>query len=179
MQKNKMSVQQRKYFVERIGKTINEQILNLRQQSASRIYDASESAYKKYLKAIGLDKTIKEYNKLKPKLDELGSKIASVFEEIKISLDTDENLPWNIRQHYPTLYGSNHAETDINKAFRWCCNETAKKNDKSFSATSEIKKLEDKRDKAIDILHGVDEFTSMLQEINKTLKGTDVPKLGN
>ena len=45
--------------------------------------------------------------------------------------------------------------------------------------SSEIKKLEDKRDRAIDILHGVDEFTSMLHEINKTLKGTDVPKLGN
>ena len=178
MQKTKMSVQQRKYFVERISKTINEQILNLRQQSASRIYDASESAYKKYLKAIGLDKTIKEYNKLKPKLDELGSKIASVFDEIKISLD-NENVSWNVRQHYPTLYGNNHQLTDISKAFRWCCNETAKKNDRSLTLTDDIRKLEDKRDKAIDILHGVDEFTSMLQEINKTLKGTDVPKLGN
>ena len=178
MQKSKMSVQQRKYFVERISKTINEQILNLRQQTASNLYDASENAYKKYLKAIGLDKTIKEYNKLKPKLDELGNKISSVFDEIKISLD-NEDVSWNVRQHYPTLYGSNHQPTDINRAFRWCCNETAKKNDNSLSMSSEIKKLENKRDKAIDILHGVDEFTSMLNEINKTLKGTDVPKLGN
>jgi len=37
MQKNKMSVQQRKYFVDRISKTINEQILNLRQQTASNL----------------------------------------------------------------------------------------------------------------------------------------------
>jgi len=178
MKKNKMSVQQRKYFVERISKTINAQILNLRQQTASSIYDASESAYKKYLKAIGLDKTIKEYNNLKPRLDELGSKISSVFEEIKISLE-DPNASWNIKQHYPSLYGNGHTEADINKAFRWCCNETAKKNDSSLSMSSQIKKLEDKRDRAIDILHGVDEFTSMLNEINKTLKGTDVPKLGN
>ena len=41
MAKNKMSVQQRKYFVERISKTINAQILNMRQQSASAIYDVS------------------------------------------------------------------------------------------------------------------------------------------
>ena len=178
MQKNKMSVQQRKYFVERIGKTINEQILNLRQQSASHVYDVSEAAYSKYLKAIHLDKAIKEYNKLKPKLDELGDKIRTVFDEIRQTLDNDD-VSWNIRQHWPNLYGSNHSAADIDRAFRWCCNETAKKNDKSLTITSEIKKLEDKRDKAIDILHGVDEFTSMLQEINKTLKGTDVPKLGN
>ena len=178
MQKSKMSVQQRKYFVERISKTINEQILNLRQQSASHVYDVSEQAYKKYLKAIGLDKTIEKYNRIKPRLDELGSKISSVFDEIKNTLD-DPDLSWQIRQHQPSLYGSSHTEADINRAFRWCCNETAKKNDKSLTITDDIKKLEDKRDRAIDILHGVDEFTSMLNEINKTLKGTDVPKLGN
>tara|TARA_R100000805_G_C3589201_1_gene91453 strand:- start:178 stop:714 length:537 start_codon:yes stop_codon:yes gene_type:complete len=177
MAKNKMSVQQRKYFVERISKTINEQILNLRQQSASHVYDVSEQAYKKYLKAIGLDKTIKEYNKLKPTLDELGSKISAVFDEIKNTLD-DPDLSWQIRQHQPSLYGNNHTVTDINRAFRWCCNETAKKNDKSLTITDDIKKLEDKRDRAIDILHGVDEFTGTLDAVNNMLKGTDVPKLG-
>ena len=58
MAKKNMSVQQRKYFVERIGKTINEQILNLRQQNASKVYDVSENAYSKYLKAVGLDNQI-------------------------------------------------------------------------------------------------------------------------
>ena len=177
MAKNKMSVQQRKYFVERISKTINEQILNLRQQSASHVYDVSEQAYKKYLKAIHLDKTIKEYNKLKPKLDELGDKIRTVFDEIRQTLDTDD-VSWSIRQHWPNLYGSNHSAPDINRAFRWCCNETAKKNDKSLTITDDIKKLEDKRDRAIDILHGVDEFNDTLGAVNNMLKGTDVPRLG-
>ena len=177
MAKNKMSVQQRKYFVERISKTINEQILNLRQQNASHVYDVSEQAYAKYLKAIGLDKTIKEYNKLKPRIDELGDKIRAVFDEIKNTLDT-EDLSWQIRQNQPSMYGSNHTITDITRAFRWCCNETAKKNDKSLTITDNIKKLEDKRDRAIDILHGVDEFNDTLGAVNNMLKGTDVPRLG-
>ena len=177
MKKSKMSVQQRKYFVERISKTINEQILNLRQQSASKVYDVSEAAYKNYLKAVGLDKTIKEYNKLKPTLDALGSKIASVFDEIKNTLDNPD-LSWQIRQHQPSMYGNNHQKTDIDKAFRWCCNETAKKNDKSLTANDTIQKLENKRDRAIDILHGVDEFSDTLDSVNDMLKGTSVPRLG-
>lgn len=177
MKKSKMSVQQRKYFVGRISKTINEQILNLRQQSASKVYDVSEAAYKKYLKAIGLDKTIKEYNKLKPIHDELGSKISAVFDEIKNTLENPD-LSWQLRQNQPTLYGSNHSSTDVNRAFRWCCNETAKKNDKSLTITDDIQKLEDKRDRAIDILHGVDEFVGTLDAVNNMLKGTNVPRLG-
>lgn len=177
MKKSKMSVQQRKYFVERISKTINEQILNLRQQNASHVYDVSEQAYKKYLKAVGLDKTINDYNKLKPRIDELGDKIRAVFDEIKNTLD-NEDLSWQVRQNQPNLYGSNHSITDVNRAFRWCCNETAKKNDTSLTITEDIQKLEDKRDKAIDILHGVDEFSDTLDSVNKMLKGTSVPRLG-
>ena len=177
MAKNKMSVQQRKYFVERISKTINAQILNMRQQSASAVYDVSEAAYNNYLKAIGLDKTIKEYNKLAPKYNELGSKISAVFDEIKNTLDNPD-LSWQIRQHQPSMYGSSHQKTDIDRAFRWCCNETAKKNDKSLTINDTIKKLEDKRDRAIDILHGVEEFAGTLESVNKALKGTDVPRLG-
>ena len=39
MKKAKMSVQQRKYFVERISTTIDKQILNIRQQQAADVYD--------------------------------------------------------------------------------------------------------------------------------------------
>ena len=177
MKKVKMSVQQRKYFVERISKTINEQILNLRQQNASKVYDISEAAYTKYLKAIGLEKTIKEYLKIKEKTDRLGSKIVSVFDEIKVTVE-NRNMPWSERQHQPSLYGNSPCKTDVDNAFRWCCNETAKKNDKSLSMTSDIQKLEDKRDRAIDILHGVDEFADTLGAVNKMLKGTAVPRLG-
>ena len=52
LKKSKMSVQQRKYFVERITSTINNQILAMRQANAAEVYDVSEKHYKKYLKSL-------------------------------------------------------------------------------------------------------------------------------
>ena len=177
MKKAKMSVQQRKYFVDRISKTINIQILDLRQQSAAQVYDVSEAAYSKYLKALGIDKSIKEYTKLRDKVDILGSKIKAVYDEVRKTVE-DPDLSWSYRQDIPSLYSNMSEIRDVNKAFRWACNETAKKNDKSLTITDEVKKLESKKDTAIDILHGVDEFADTLGAVNKALKGTDVPRLG-
>ena len=176
MKKAKMSVQQRKYFVERISKTINSQILDLRQQNAARVYDVSEGAYKKYLKAFGIDKTMKEYEKYRDKVDILSSKIKAVYDEVRKTVENPD-LSWNYRQDIPSLYSLPEIR-EVNKAFRWACNETAKKNDKSLTIIDEVKKLEDKRDRAIDILHGVDEFADTLGAVNNMLKGTDVPRLG-
>ena len=176
MKKAKMSVQQRKYFVERISKTINSQILDLRQQHASEVYDISEAAYTKYLKALKVAKPIKEYNNIKAKYDILSNKITSVYEEVCKTVEDPSVSQWNSSK--PTMY-RNMTPGDIDKGFRWACNETAKKNDKSLVTSTMIKKLQDKRDKAIDILHGVDEFADILGSVNNILKGTEVPRLGD
>jgi hypothetical protein len=67
---------------------------------------------------------------------------------------------------------------DIDKAFRWACNETARKHNNTCTMSKDIEALEKKRDKAIDILHGVEEFSDVMEKVNKSLKGTDVPRLG-
>ena len=50
LKKSKMSVQQRKYFVERITSTINNQILAMRQANAAEVYDVSEKTLQKIFK---------------------------------------------------------------------------------------------------------------------------------
>jgi len=174
MSKVKMSVQQRKYFVERISKTINSQILNLRQQNASKVYDISEKKYNDYLKSLKVYKTIKEYAKIKAKADILSYKIISIYDEVK---NTVEDKTRNDNYNNPSLYGLSSV-TEVDKAFRWACNETAKKNETQTASSSIIKELEKKRDAAIDLLHGVDDFGDILGQVNKTLKGTEVPLLG-
>ena len=176
MKKAKMSVQQRKYFVERISKTINSQILDLRQQNAARVYDVSEGAYKKYLKALRIDKTMKEYEKYRDKVDILSSKIKAVYDEVRKTVENPD-LSWNYRQDIPSLYSLPEIR-EVNKAFRWACNETARKNNNGCTMTKDIKALEKKRDKAIDKLHGVEEFADVMNKVNASLKGTEVPKLG-
>ena len=75
------------------------------------------------------------------------------------------------------MYG-NMTPGDIDKGFRWACNETARNNETTATHTKNIRSLEKKRDKAIDILHGVDEFVDVMDKVNNSLKGTEVPKLG-
>ena len=176
LKKSKMSVQQRKYFVERITSTINNQILAMRQANAAEVYDVSEKHYKKYLKSLKLNKAIKDYEFHKKQISNIYQKLEAVYSEVKNTI-VDPNADWRETQNIPTIWNSSSFE-DINKAFRWACNETAKKNDKSLTITDEVKKLEDKRDRAIDILYGVDEFVGTLDAVNNMLKGTNVPRLG-
>ena len=176
LKKSKMSVQQRKYFVERITSTINQQILTLRQANAAEVYDVSEKHYKKYLKSLKLDKAIKEHKMHKEKLEALYQKIEAVYNEVKNTI-VDPNADWREKQNIPTIWNSSSPE-DINKAFRWACNESARQNNNGCTMTKDIQALEKKRDKAIDILHGVEEFSDVMDKVNQSLKGTDVPRLG-
>ena len=176
MKKAKMSVQQRKYFVERISKTINKQILNIRQAQAADIYDVSETHYNKYLSALKVQKALKEYKKVQEKYKMLGSKLNSVFREVQKTVENPD-AHWRETQNYPSVWDSSDWQA-FDKAFRWACAETAKQTDSTATHTTVIKNLEDKRDKAIDILHGVNEFADTLGAVNKMLKGTEVPKLG-
>ena len=98
------------------------------------------------------------------------------YNEVKNTI-VDPNADWREKQNIPTIWNSSSSE-DINKAFRWACNETARKNNNGCTMTKDIQALEKKRDKAIDILHGVEEFSDVMNKVNESLKGTEVPKLG-
>jgi len=176
IKKSKMSVQQRKYFVERISSTINNQILAMRQANAAEVYDVSEKHYKTYLKSLKLDKVIKDHKMHKEALESLYQKIGAVYKEVKNTI-VDPNADWRETQNIPNIWDNSSSE-DVNKAFRWACNETARKNNNSCTMTKDIRALEKKRDKAIDILHGVEEFADVMAKVNESLKGTEVPKLG-
>ena len=60
----KISVQQRKYFVERIESSINDKIEMLKQSNAAEVQNISEAAYNKYLKHLKVDKDLKRFEKL-------------------------------------------------------------------------------------------------------------------
>ena len=78
----KISVQQRKYFVQRIEESINEKINLLKQQRASDVQKLSEAEYKRYLKTLKLDKTLARYKKLKEEFDLLSGQITDVYDEL-------------------------------------------------------------------------------------------------
>ena len=173
----KISVQQRKYFVERIQTSINNKIETLRQSNAAQIQNISDAAYDKYLKLLKVDKDIKRYEKLDLEHSKLQSKLIQVYESVKSSqMTANTNInAWN--NNYPHLYTSSTAK-NIDEAYRYLCNQTAVKNEDETPTGMLIKELEAKKRAAVDELHGVNELEGLKATVNTILKGADVPLLG-
>ena len=169
---SKISVQQRKYFVNRIEEAINEKIALLRQQRASDVQKLSEAEYKRYLKSIKLDKSLDKYRKMKEEYDILAERIVAVFDEI---LKTMNKARYD--SGVPTIYAGSSYK-DMDKAFRYLCGQTALGQETETKSGKMIKELQAKKRAACDKLHGVAELEGLMIEVNKILKGADVPLLG-
>ena len=173
---DKISVQQRKYFVERIESSINDKIEALRQSNAAEVQNISEAAYNKYLKLLKVDKDIKRFDKLDAEHTKLQSKLIQVYESVKSSqIKSGKVSSWD--NNYPHLYTSSTAK-NIDEAYRYLCNQTAVKNEDETPTGMLIKELEAKKRAAIDELHGVNELAGLKATVNSILKGADVPLLG-
>ena len=174
---NKISVQQRKYFVERIQNSINDKIETLKQSNAAQVQNISDAAYNKYLKLLKVDKDIKRFEKLDTEYQKLRAKLIQVYDSVKDSqiLTNRHITSWN--HNYPHLYNSSDSK-NIDEAYRYLCNQTAVKNEDETATGKLIKKLEAKKRAAIDELHGVNELAGLKATVNNILKGADVPLLG-
>ena len=170
---SKISVSQRKYFVERIEKSIDDKVAMLKQSNAADVQAISERAYKKYLKHIGVDKDIKEYLKIKSRADVLSGRITAIFNEVKKSVKTDDK--WDCNE--PNIYGT-ATETEIERGFKWCCNKTAHKQETETKAGKMIVDLENRKRAAVDQLHGINELQELTLTVNSILTGAGVPLLG-
>ena len=174
---NKISVQQRKYFVERIQNSINDKIEVLKQSNAAEVQNISDAAYNKYLKLLKVDKDLKRFEKLDTEYVKLRAKLIQVYDSVKDSqIKTNRHVTsWN--HNYPHLYTSSNG-VNIDEGYRYLCNQTAIKNEDETPQGKLIKKLEAKKRAAIDELHGVNELAGLKATVNSILKGADVPLLG-
>ena len=169
---SKISVQQRKYFVERIEKSINEKISELRQTNAAEVQNISEKEFRSYLKQLKIEKEFDRYKELYLELTPLGTKLSAIYDELR-SVFTKNSWDSNV----PSLYGG-YSDIDLDKAIRWCCHQTAKKHESETDAGKMIKELEGRIRAAIDELHGINELEGLKVTVNNILKGANVPLLG-
>ena len=170
---DKISVQQRKYFVERIEKSIDEKINSLRQSNAAEVQNISEREYLGYLKSLNINKEVKRYTELYNEMYPLEEKLRAIFEELKTVVN--KNKSWD--SNTPSLYNKFTA-TDLDTAFRWCCRKTAQKHETETEAGKMIRLLQAKKRAATDELHGINELNGLKKTVNSILKGADVPLLG-
>ena len=59
---DKISVQQRKYFVERIQSSIDEKINELKQSKAAQVQNISDREYVNYLKLLKIENSVLKRN---------------------------------------------------------------------------------------------------------------------
>ena len=168
----KISVQQRKYFVERIESSINEKINELKQSNAAQVQSISEKAFNRYLKMLKIDKDMKRFEKLDLEHKQLQTKIYNIYNEVRKSLNID-----SYSHTTPSVYNSSSA-TDMITGFRFLCSKTAAKQETETAEGKLIKELEAKKRAAVDELHGVNELEGLTATVNSILKGADVPLLG-
>ena len=169
---NKISVQQRKYFVERIQDSIDEKINELKQSNAAQVQNISERAYTKYLKAIKVDKDVTRFEKIDLEHKQLQSKLYDIYNVVRRSVGVSE-----YDNGTPNVYRSSSA-IDFASGFRYLCSKTASKQETETPEGKLIRQLEDKKRAAIDELHGVNELEGLKLTVNNILKGADVPLLG-
>ena len=173
----KISVQQRKYFVERIQESINEKINELKQSNAAQVQNISDAAYNKYLKHLKVYKDLKRFERLDLEHRKLQHKLVKVYDAVKDSQLGDRKHDYSRSHNYPHLYNSSDA-ISINEGYRYLCNQTAAKNENETEEGKLIKELEAKKRAAIDELHGVNELEGLKMTVNNILKGANVPLLG-
>ena len=169
---DKISVQQRKYFVERIETSINEKINELKQANAAQVQNISEKAFDKYLKLIKIDKDVTRFNKVDIEHKQLQSKLYDIYNEVRKSLGVQE-----YGNSTPSVYRTSSA-IDFASGFRYLCGKTASKQETETAEGKLIRELEAKKRAAVDELHGVNELEGLKLTVNNILKGADVPLLG-
>ena len=168
----KISVTQRKYFVKRVEDAIDEKIAILKQQRAADVQSLSEAEYKRYLKTLKLDKTLARYKKMKEEFDLLSSRITDVYAEVLKSIGKHQ-----YDTNVPSIYNGSSYQ-DVDRGFRYLCNQTAQQQETETESGKLIKELENKKKSATDVLHGVNELSELTSQVNKILQGAEVPLLG-
>ena len=169
---SKISVQQRKYFSNRIEEAINSKISVLKHKNASRVTELGNKQFDNYLKEIGIKDKLDRYKEVQSEYHELNQSMGLIYKNIRKALDVTEYT-----SGWTTIYKSSD-HLDMIKAFRSCCEEVAMQNSEGSEIGMQIEELEKKKRSATDLLHGINELDGLTAEVNKILKGADVPMLG-
>ena len=166
-----LSCQQRNYFIDRIKEEINKEISVLEQIHATGIETVANRQYKSYLKETGLNKLFKEYTVAEDKWNKIRERMSQVCRAIHEKTE----YPGKNVHYFSDPYDSKGVE----KFLRDICNALAREGFIHTPKGRRLGELESKRKQAIDVVMGMTETEPTVAAINKVLKGTKVPLLGD
>ena len=152
---------QRDYFVSRINEKVNKEVGDLKHLNAAGIERMANKQYKDYLEKIEVAPLLKEYKAVEKKSQALREKLQLVCDNVHNAVEYEGKNNWST----PSIYDIKNVE----QFFRKICNALANDHFLTTPKGKRIKVLEDKRQKAIDVVMGMTETNLVVQEINKVL----------
>ena len=165
-----LSCQQRNYFIDRIKETINKEIGVLEQIHAASIEKVADKQFNHYLKETGLAKMFKDYEKKEKEYKAIEERMRVICQGIWEKTEYPGKEKWS-----PSFYGSK----SVREFLRQICNALAREGFIKTPKGKRLRQLEEKRTAAIDVVMGMTETEPTVAAINKVLKGTKVPLLGD
>ena len=152
---------QRDYFVSRINEKVNKEVGDLKHLNAAGIERLANKQYNDYMNQIEVAPLLKKYKKINKQRDAIQSKLLLVIENVHNSVEYEGKTRWST----PGIYDIK----DIEQFFRKICNALANDHFLTTPKGKRIRQLEEKREKAVDVVMGMTETNLVVQEINKVL----------
>ena len=174
MATEKITAQQRKYFVERIEASINSKVQDLQHARAAKVQSISDTVFQDYLKQASVYDDLNDFKIVDAQNSVLSSKLSAVYNEIKRTFDDQPDY----KSGWPSVYNGSSYKC-IHDAFRFACAQLGKKTEDETPEGKLIKHLESKKRQALDELHGLNDLNGLKETVNNILAGAGIPLLGD
>jgi len=176
---HKITENQRKYMANRINEEFDTAVSFIKQKEAVTIQKVTDKAEKQYKKTLGIEKQVNRLIKAEKEFNAAKKECGEVVSAMETHQPVDERTK---RQYNGGYYGgtySIHGSEDMEKYVKMRCVSLALDNFGETPEGATMKKLEEKRKRAVDYIYGLTKANGIAIGLNKILKGTSITlKLG-
>ena len=176
---DKITENQRKYMARRVNEEFDTAVSLIKQKEATTIQKVTDKAEKQYKKTLGISAQVTRLNKAQIEFDTAKKECNEVVSVMETHQPVDDKTK---RQYNSGYYGGSysiHSSEDMEKYVKMRCVSLALDNFGETPEGATMKKLEERRKRAVDYIYGLTKANGIAVGLNKILKGTSITlKLG-
>ena len=179
MQVHKITENQRKYMAGRINEEFDTAVSFIKQKEAVTIQKVTDKAEKQYKKTLGIEKQVNRLAKAEKEFNAAKKECGEVVSAMETHQPVDSETK---KQYNSDYYGGSYtiySSEDMEKYVKMRCVSLALDNFGETPEGATMKKLEERRKRAVDYIYGLTKANGIAVGLNKILKGTSITlKLG-
>ena len=173
----KLTSQQRDYFKDRIIDQFDNHLLPLEKIAAIKKAELVEEKYDEFIKELGLEKTLSEFQELHEKLVHVEYRISNHLTNLNEQYDISERS-YGRKNNYEWEWGNYEARvSQVTNALKKMCKAECEIAFKSIPEGRQIEEMKTKKREALDYIYGYDQQKELLDGLAKILMGSGVKML--